>query len=158
MRPVFYFTKALLIRTNSFPVSMIGETLRSAYSNMTTAIVTKTAIKLRQRAAKQERIDTKLTEQLEKEKCYWKEVLKRVVVAVIKALASRGLAFRGSDERFGETNNGNYLMMLEVIAQFDPFLVVHISRCGNKGSGSTSYLSSTICNELVSFMERKSRE
>ena len=158
MRPVFYFTKALLTRTNSFPVSMIGETLRSAYSNMTTAIVTKTVIKLRQRVSKQERIDTKLTEQLEKEKCYWKEVLKRVVVAVIKALASRGLAFRGSDERFGETNNGNYLMMLEVIAQFDPFLVAYISRCGNKGSEPTSYLSSTICNELVSFMERKSRE
>ena len=77
---------------------------------------------------------------------------------MIKALASRGVAFRGSDKRFGETTNGNYLMMLEVIAQFDPFLAAHIPRCGNKGSGSTSYLSSTICNVLVSFMEKKSRE
>lgn len=111
-------------------------------------------IKLKQRAAKRDRIDYKLTEQLEKEKCYWRAVLRRVV-AVIKALASRGLAFRGADERLGEPNNGNYLMMLEVIAQFDPFLAAHISRYGNKGSGSTSYLSSTICNELVSLMEEK---
>jgi hypothetical protein len=43
------------------------------------------------------RIDTEL--QMEKEKAtkYWMEVWKRIV-AVVKFLAERGLAFRGSDE------------------------------------------------------------
>ncbi|XP_018374687.1 PREDICTED: zinc finger MYM-type protein 1-like, partial [Trachymyrmex cornetzi] len=35
-------------------------------------------------------------------------------------------------------------MVLELIAEFDPFLADHISRFGNKGIGSTSYLSKTI--------------
>ena len=119
VRPVLYFTKALLIRTNSFPFPFPVQFQFIDWRNATKRLQQydnrycdkDCVIKLRQRAAKLERIDTKLTEQLEKEKCYWKEVLKRVVVAVIKALASRGLAFRGSDEGFGETNNGNYLMM-----------------------------------------------
>jgi len=66
------------------------------------------------------------------------------VVAVVKALASRGLSFRGHDEKFGSSHNGNYLMSLELIAEFDPFLAEHISRYGNIGSGQTSYLSSTM--------------
>lgn len=86
------------------------------------------------------RIDYSLIKQLDTEIVYWRNVLKRVV-ETIKSLASRGLPFRGHDSCFGSVHNGNYLMSIEVIAKFDLFLIDHIVRFGNKGSGSTSYLS-----------------
>nr|XP_055031284.1 zinc finger MYM-type protein 5-like [Misgurnus anguillicaudatus] len=46
-------------------------------------------------------IDSALVKQIAGEREYWKEVLKRVV-AVIKFLAERGLAFRGEDELLEE--------------------------------------------------------
>lgn len=61
------------------------------------------------------------------EKGYWKQVLLRVV-EVIKFLASRGLPFRGRDEKFGSNHNRNYLGCLELLAKFDPFLREHIEK------------------------------
>ncbi|XP_043467715.1 uncharacterized protein LOC122501966 [Leptopilina heterotoma] len=100
------------------------------------------------------RIDKTRMKDYNKEVVYWQNVLKRVV-AVIKSLASRGLAFRGHDVKFGSLHNGNYLMLLELIAEFDPFLADHISRFGNKGTGNTSYLSKTICEELIQILSAK---
>ncbi|XP_050065317.1 zinc finger MYM-type protein 1-like [Aphis gossypii] len=57
-------------------------------------------------------------------------VLKRVI-AVIKFLSSRGLAFRGDSEIFGCPKNGNYLGCLELLSNFDPFLEEHIKKFGN---------------------------
>lgn len=96
-------------------------------------------------------IDEKLQKQMNEEKIYWQSVLRRVV-EVIKFLAQRGLAFRGDTELFGSVQNGNYLGILELLAKFDPFLADHISRFGNKGSGKISYLSSTVCDELIEQM------
>ena len=59
------------------------------------------------------------------EQRYWREVLKRIV-AVIKHLSSRGLAFSGNNEILGDTHNGNYLDSIELITEFDPFLQIHI--------------------------------
>lgn len=56
---------------------------------------------------------------------YWKNVLKRVI-AVIKKLGSRSFLFRGSVEKFGSQNNGNFMMCLKLISEFDPFLSNHI--------------------------------
>lgn len=109
---------------------------------------------IKQRSNTLSRIDNALIQQMDKEISYWRNVLRRVVVAII-ALVSRGLPFRGSDEKFGSVHNGNYMMLLEVIAEFDPFLAKHITECGNPGSGHTSYLSSTICNEFIEMMAKK---
>lgn len=100
------------------------------------------------------RIDTQLVTQFNNERQYWKEVLKRVT-AVIKFLASRGLPLRGSDQRIGSVKNGNYLGILELISQFDPFLHEHIKKYGNAGKGIPSYLSATICEEFVEIMGTK---
>ena len=43
-------------------------------------------------------------------------------------------------------------MVLELIAEFDPFLQEHIRQYGNKGSGTTSYLSANICEEVLKIM------
>ena len=101
-------------------------------------------------------LDSKLEEQIKAERQYWRHVLERVI-AVICTLAERGLAFRGEDETFGSPNNGNYLGLLELIAKFDPFLSNHIAQYGNKGSGRTSYLSKTICDELIQLMADRVR-
>jgi len=88
------------------------------------------------------------------ETTYWIDVLKRVV-AVVKFLCERSLSFRGDNEVFGVPNNGNYLGILELISQFDPFLKEHILKYGNQGTGNPSYLSKTICEELIQLMGKK---
>ncbi|KYN20533.1 Zinc finger MYM-type protein 1 [Trachymyrmex cornetzi] len=100
------------------------------------------------------RVDKHLIQQLDEEMIYWRKVLHRVVV-VIKTLASRGLSFRGHEEKFGSNKNGNYMMLLEVIAKYDSFLADHINKVGNPGRGHTSYLSSTICNEFIQIIAHK---
>ena len=97
------------------------------------------------------RIDSELVKQSENAIRYWRDVLKRVVV-VIKLLASRGLAFRGSDEIIGSPRNGNFLGVLEAISHFDPFLAQHLADHGNPGRGRVSYLSSTICDEFITIL------
>ncbi|XP_025198309.1 uncharacterized protein LOC112596744 [Melanaphis sacchari] len=99
-------------------------------------------------------INKQLTKQLEVEENYWIDILKRVVEA-IRFLSTRGLAFRGSHEVIGVTDNGNYLGILELIAKFDPVLKAHIENYGNKGRGSVSYISKTICEELIGIMSLK---
>lgn len=102
-------------------------------------------------------IDKELVKHLVTETAYWTEVLKRVVV-VVKLLAERNLAFRGSEEIFGSPRNGNYMGVLEAIAKFDPFLEEHIKRYGNKGKGHPSYLSKTICDEFIEHMAKAVKE
>ncbi|KAJ8670889.1 hypothetical protein QAD02_002148 [Eretmocerus hayati] len=102
-------------------------------------------------------IDTALCHQISEEKRYRRDVLHRVV-SVIRKLASRGLPFRGSDSEFGSLHNGNYMMALELLAEYDPFLRSHMEKYANKGSGSVSYLSATICDEFISLMAQNVRE
>ncbi|KAG5874540.1 hypothetical protein JTB14_011854 [Gonioctena quinquepunctata] len=100
-------------------------------------------------------IQSSSTAQFNEEISYWKNILKRVV-AVIKGLASRGLAFRGSNGKFGDQHSGNYIMLLELIAEFDPLLTKHIEIYANQGSGKTSYLSkTTVCDEFIYLMVEK---
>lgn len=106
------------------------------------------------RTAEKGQIDNELREQFQTECNYWVSVLQRVV-AVVKFLAERGLAFRGETHVFGQQNNGNYLGLLELISQFDPFLSDHIARFGNAGRGTPSYLSTTTCEEFVQLMGEK---
>lgn len=74
------------------------------------------------------------------------------VVAAVRSLAIREHAFRGSDEKFGSSHNGSYLMVLELIAEFDSLLACHIEKYGNKGSGHVSYLSKTVCDEVIQII------
>lgn len=99
-------------------------------------------------------INSNIETQFDMERDYWKNVLRRVVT-VVKFLAQRGLAFRGQDEILGSCNNGNFLGIIELLSEFDPFLATHITRCGNAGRGSVSYLSSTTCNEFIQLMGKE---
>ncbi|XP_055910467.1 zinc finger MYM-type protein 1-like [Eupeodes corollae] len=97
------------------------------------------------------RIDTSLEISINKEREYWTQILQRLV-SVIKFVSSRGLPFRGDDEILGSQHNGNYLGILELLAEYDPFLSAHLAKYGNKGKGRPSYLSSTICEELIEIL------
>lgn len=50
---------------------------------------------------------------------------------------------------WGQKKNGNFLGYIELINKFDPLMAEHLARCGNKGRGVHSYLSSTNINEFI---------
>ena len=99
-------------------------------------------------------IGSNLVEQYENEVKYWRQVLLRVV-SVVQFLCVRGLPFRGRNELIGSSNNGNYLGILELLSQYDTFLAEYISKHANTGRGHTSYLSSTISEDVIELMGEK---
>lgn len=95
-----------------------------------------------------DRIDDSLIKELNNEYKYCKDLLVRLV-KIIKFIANRGLAFRGTDKKLGSTKNRNYLGLIELISEYDPFLKNYLKLYDNKGSSKTFYLSVNICrNEL----------
>ncbi|XP_050512531.1 zinc finger MYM-type protein 1-like [Diabrotica virgifera virgifera] len=106
------------------------------------------------RLLKQGRVDVELEKEISTAKEYWVKVLERII-SVIKFLATRELAFRGTHERIGEKRNGNYLGLLELLSEYDPFLKDHINKRANLGKGKTSYLSKDICNELLNILSNR---
>ena len=77
------------------------------------------------------------------------------VVNVVKFLATRSLALRGSEEKIGSHTKGSFLGITELISQYDPSLAEHLVKYGNLGSGKTSYLSKTIYEELIHLMRKE---
>jgi hypothetical protein len=104
-----------------------------------------------------QKIDNVLILQIKGEKNYWKNVLRRVF-ARVKTLSSRELTFRDKTNNIDCNQNCNFLMSLELIALFDPFLTTHIEQSGNKEKTFTSYLSFTIFEQfkllsLIRFLQ-----
>ncbi|KAK4876932.1 hypothetical protein RN001_009438 [Aquatica leii] len=93
-------------------------------------------------------------QQLRKETEYYNNVLKRVI-AVIKFLSIRGLAFRGSEEIFGSPHNGNFMGALELLAEFDPFIRDHIEQLELRPKPIISYLSKTVYEEIIEIMGKQ---
>jgi hypothetical protein len=77
------------------------------------------------------------------------------IIAVIKFLASRGLPLRGDNQTIRSARNGNYLGIMELYRQFDPFLCKNIKKYGNPGKRIPLYLSVTICEEFRELMGSK---
>ena len=100
------------------------------------------------------RVDCHIIQEFENQRQCWRKVIERAV-SVITFLIERGLPLREKDEVIGSPSNGNYLGVMEVLSKYDSFLAQHITMFVNKGRGHTSYLSSTICEELISLMVAK---
>ena len=62
---------------------------------------------------------------LEAEK--WKKLQTRIINVVL-LLGERGLPFRGSSQRIGDVNNGNFLAFLELLADYDFLIQDHITK------------------------------
>ena len=99
-------------------------------------------------------LTSKLKEQIKAEQQYWWHVIERLIT-VISTLANEAYLFRRDNERFRSPNNGNYFGLLELVAKFDLFLLAHINRYGNAGSGNTSHLSKAICEEMIQLIAKK---
>lgn len=94
--------------------------------------------------------------QTEAERRRWREVLNRLV-AIIKSLAERNIALRGTTETLHRPHNGNFLKEVELMAQFDPVLKEHVVKVEG-GAAHTSYLGKNIQNELIDCISGKTVE
>ncbi|KAH9755303.1 hypothetical protein KPL71_015747 [Citrus sinensis] len=104
-------------------------------------------VDLEARLSKRKTIDKEVQERIDKEKEHWQKVLIRII-AVVKNLAKNNLAFRGKNEKICEERNGNFLSLIEMIAEFDPTMQEHIRRI-KTGEIHDHYLGHNIQNELI---------
>uniref|UniRef100_A0ACD5Y5B1 Uncharacterized protein n=1 Tax=Avena sativa TaxID=4498 RepID=A0ACD5Y5B1_AVESA len=105
---------------------------------------------LRTRLKKHQTIDKAAQRQLEKEKDHWRKVLFRIV-CIVKFLAKNNLAFRGSKSKLYEDSNGNFLGLVEMLAEFDPVIQEHVRRITNEETHA-HYLDFKIQNKLLHLL------
>jgi hypothetical protein len=105
---------------------------------------------LRNRLQTDQAIDKAAQRQLEKEKDHWRKVLFRIV-GIVKFLSKHNLAFRGSNSKLYDDSNGNFLGLVEMLAEFDPVIQEHVRRITNEET-HVHYLGPRIQNELIHLL------
>jgi len=108
-------------------------------------------------------VKEKLVQETENKRSNGRHIL-TALLACIKFLAKRNLAFQGSSDRVDDyTAQGNFLSLVKLIAEFDPILKVHLKKFGGKGSATNlsnitqnkfiALLADEVCQNLVRAVE-----
>ena len=105
---------------------------------------------LHSRLQKDQTIDKAAQRQIEKEKDHRRKVLFRII-CIVKFLAKHNLAFRGTNSKLYEDSNGNFLGLVEMLAEFDPIIQEHV-RCITSEETQAHYLDFKIQNELIHLL------
>ncbi|KAK9739829.1 protein of unknown function (DUF4371) [Popillia japonica] len=92
---------------------------------------------------------------LDTETEYWRNVLTRII-SIIKLLSRQCLALRGSTEKLYAPDNGHFLKLVEVLAEYDIVMKEHVRKIKyehqtNK-NWSVTYLSNTVQDEIITLM------
>ncbi|XP_022880728.1 zinc finger MYM-type protein 5-like [Olea europaea var. sylvestris] len=82
-------------------------------------------IEMKLRFEKTKTIDKSVQEQINRDREHWRQVLLRII-SVVKTLTENNLAFRGDNEKIYQENNGIFLSIIQMIAEFDPVMKEHI--------------------------------
>ncbi|XP_058763753.1 uncharacterized protein LOC131637183 [Vicia villosa] len=105
----------------------MGNTLRSHEMSKEHIVNMDPWIDLEMRLLKNKTIDKHVQDQINRDREHWRNVLLRII-AVVKTLGKNNLAFRGTNEKIYQEHNGNFLSLIEMIAEFDPIVQEHIRR------------------------------
>ena len=107
---------------------------------------------LERRLSLQEGVKNLLESSIKVESEKWYNILKRII-DVILFLGERCLAFRGSSQRIGDSNNGNFLGMIELLSHWDPILKEHVLKVEESQKRGkrlqVHYLSNESQNEFI---------
>lgn len=95
-------------------------------------------------------MDKELQRQFNAEKIHWRNVLQRLL-AIVQFLAQRNIAFRGTSDKLDDQNNGNFLGIVQLFAQFDPVLCEHIRRI-RSNEIHDHYLGKDMQNEFIQLL------
>ena len=99
-------------------------------------------------------LDTESQRLINSEINHWHAVLLRIV-SIIKMLGESCLAFQGKTDKLYERSNGNFLKLIQLLAEFDPVMQEHVRRILMKEEKKATYLSKNIQNELISIISEK---
>ena len=105
---------------------------------------------LRSRLQSDQAIDKTAQRQLEKEKDHRRKVLFRIF-CIVKFLAKHSLTFRGTNSKLYEDSNGNFLGLIEMLAEFDQVIQEHVRRITSEET-LLHYLDPKIQNELINLL------
>ena len=128
----------------------LGAKLKSHETSDEHMINMKDWFDLELRLVKNKTIDRSAQNIINKEKEHWRSVLIRII-AIVKNLAKNNSAFRGTNEKIYQENNGNFLSLVEMVAEFDPVMQEHVRRIKNDEIRN-HYLGHGVQNEFIHLL------
>ncbi|XP_042446482.1 zinc finger MYM-type protein 1-like [Zingiber officinale] len=109
----------------------------------------------KRRLRKKKTVDENIQVAINKEREHWKQVLKRII-AVVQRITKNNLPLRGDNEKLYVENNGIFLQLIKMIAEFDPIMEEHL-RCVQERQIHYTYLGPKIQNELIQMLAAEVR-
>lgn len=151
-----------LFHADATPTPFNGEIGYKDWQHLSTAIerhekslghlsCLKKQITLKTVILKEKSVDFLHQNEIDREKKRWVAVLERII-NIIHFLARQCLAFRGRSQKIYDSDNGNFLKLVEYTSNFDNVLAEHIALIQKSESRLTHYLGHNIQNEIIQLL------